>query len=206
MRGATWTDRPTDCGESSTRPTSGWKRKAKWTKWSMMRERSTRWSRAAAMGPKRPGCGPYSERASTIWRGRMGCHHWESEHPHVFAEQARPTQSGDADNRLDVTGPTGVRSITPVSIPDARHIACASPAPRRDMCVESAAYHGRFRKTSQAHLSGASWSITTCRGRISAERRLLRIHTDAGKAALRRARGRPRASNGGSCRPNTTSW
>jgi membrane protein len=25
--------------------------------------------------------------------------------PHVFAEQARPTQSGDADNRLDVTEP-----------------------------------------------------------------------------------------------------
>ena len=34
-----------------------------------------------------------------------------------FAEQARPTQSGDADNRLDVTEPTDVRSITPVSIP-----------------------------------------------------------------------------------------
>ena len=101
----------------------------------------------------------------------MGCHHWESEHPHVFAEQTRPTRSGDADNRLDVTEPTGVRSITPVSIPDARHIACASPAPRRDMCVESAAYHGCFRKTSQAHVSGDSWSITTCRGRISAERR-----------------------------------
>jgi hypothetical protein len=33
--------------------------------------------------------------------------------PHVFAEQGRPTQSGDTGNRLDVTQPTSANTRVP---------------------------------------------------------------------------------------------
>jgi hypothetical protein len=65
----------------------------------MMRERSTRRSHAAAMGPKRAGYGACSARASTIWRARTAFRRWH------------PDQSGPARTPPDLQPNPGCWSL-----------------------------------------------------------------------------------------------